>query len=70
MKKWKPNISQLKNNLMNKPKSSEGKGIKEKLCPKCNKIMRPWFDRQEFVGWNCGDCFNTFIKKDEPKITR
>jgi hypothetical protein len=25
MKKWKPNINQLKNNLMNKSKSTEGK---------------------------------------------
>lgn len=25
-------------------------------CPKCRGYLRPWYDRQEYVGLKCDDC--------------
>lgn len=34
------------------------------ICPKCKKIMRKWFDRQEHSGFGCDEC-GYFIKNKE-----
>ena len=60
MKKWKPNISQLKNNLMNKSKSSEGKGISDRQMWKIAMKM--------YSGWKFEDAINDIVKSTKKPI--